>query len=85
VQTTRLGDLVRDRRFNRFTLIYDIEGVEYDLVCQEANVLKMLTRSSWRLTKGLSGRRSLTFMMTTLAGLGFKLIEETEFVVVPRQ
>lgn len=40
VETARLHDLVRGRGFTAFTLICDIEGQEYEMVCQEADVLK---------------------------------------------
>jgi hypothetical protein len=35
VDTVALGEVVDDRGFKRFNLVCDIEGLEYDLVCQE--------------------------------------------------
>jgi FkbM family methyltransferase len=85
VQTVRLGDLVRDRGFKRFTLICDIEGVEYDLVCQETEVLKSADTIIMETHDRFIGAEKTRLMMDKLAGLGFRLVEETEFVIVLRQ
>ena len=85
VQTARLGDLVRDHGFKRFTLICDIEGVEYDLVCQEPEVLKSADTIIMETHDRFIGAEKSRLMMDKLAGLGFRLVEETEFVVVLRQ
>jgi FkbM family methyltransferase len=85
VQTARLGDLARDRGFNRFTLICDIEGVEYDLICQETEVLKSADTIIMETHDRFIGADKTRFMMSKLADLGFKLVEEAEFVVVLRQ
>jgi FkbM family methyltransferase len=85
VQTARLGDLARERGFNRFTLICDIEGVEYDLVCQETEVLKNADTIIMETHDRFIGAEKSRLMMDKLAGLGFKLVEENEFVVVLRQ
>jgi FkbM family methyltransferase len=85
VQTARLGDLARDRGFNRFTLICDIEGVEYDLVCQEPEVLKSADTIIMETHDRFIGADKSRLMMTKLADLGFRLVEDTAFVVVLRQ
>ncbi len=85
VQTARLGDLARERGFNRFTLICDIEGVEYDLVFQETEVLKSADTIIMETHDRFIGADKTRLMMDKLAGLGFRLVEETEFVVVLRQ
>ena len=85
VQTARLGDLARERGFNRFTLICDIEGVEYDLVFQEPEVLQSADTIIMETHDRFIGAEKSRLMMDKLAGLGFKLVEENEFVVVLRQ
>ncbi len=85
VQTARLGDLVRDRGFNRFTLICDIEGVEYDLVCQEAEALKGADTIIMETHDRFIGADKSRLMMSKLTSLGFRLLEETEFVIVLRK
>jgi FkbM family methyltransferase len=85
VQTARLGDLVRERGFTRFTLICDIEGVEYDLVCQEPEVLKSADTIIMETHDRFIGAEKTRLMMGKLASLGFSLVEETEFVAVLRQ
>lgn len=85
VQTARLGELARERGYNRFTLICDIEGVEYDLVYQEAEVLKSAETIIMETHDRFIGAEKSRLMMDKLASLGFRLVEETEFVVVLRQ
>ncbi len=40
MKAVQLGSLVAERGFARFSLVCDIEGKEYDLVCHEIEVLK---------------------------------------------
>jgi hypothetical protein len=70
-QTARLSDLVRDRGFNRFALICDIEGVEYDLVCQETAVLKDADTIIMETHDRFIGADKSRLMMDRLTGLGF--------------
>jgi FkbM family methyltransferase len=85
VQTAQLGDLVRDRGFNRFTLICDIEGVEYDLVFQETEVLKCADTIIMETHARFIGAEKNRLMIIKLESLGFRLVDETDFVVVLRQ
>ena len=82
VPTARLGDLVRDRGFTRFSLVCDIEGVEYELVRNEADALQTADTIIMETHGRLIGEEKLNFMMTRLQELGFRVIEETGYVVV---
>jgi FkbM family methyltransferase len=84
VQTAQLRDLVHDRGFSRFTLVCDIEGLEYDLVCHERDVLKNADTIIMETHARFIGEDKLRLMMTKLEGLGFRVVEETGFVVVLR-
>jgi FkbM family methyltransferase len=61
------------------------EGLEYDLVCQEADVLKNADTIIMETHARYTGVEKLSDMMTRLKGLGFNLVEEIGFVVVLRQ
>jgi hypothetical protein len=82
--STRI-ELITHRGFNRFTLICDIEGVEYDLVCQETEVPKNADTIIMETHDRFIGTEKSGLMMTKLEGLGFSLVEKTEFVVVLRR
>jgi FkbM family methyltransferase len=85
VPAVQLRELVHDRGFKSFTLVCDIEGLEYDLVCQEADVLKNADTIIMETHARYTGVEKLSDMMTRLKGLGFNLVEEIGFVVVLRQ
>ena len=82
VAATRLGELVRAHGFDRFTLVCDIEGLEYDLVCQEAEVLKNADTLIMETHARFIGEDKLRMMMNKLEELGLHLVEQIGFVVV---
>jgi FkbM family methyltransferase len=85
VATTQLGNLARARGFDRFTLICDIEGVEYDLVCQESAALKSADTIVMETHERFIGVEKNRLMMDKLTSLGFKLVRDADFVVVLQQ
>jgi FkbM family methyltransferase len=82
VPAARLGDLLRQRGFSRFNLVCDIEGMEHDLVANEADVLRSADTIIMETHARLIGAHRNSSMMTRLQELGFRIIEETGFVVV---
>ncbi len=82
VPTTQLGDLVRERGFEQFTLVCDIEGLECDLVSHEAEVLRNAHTIIMETHARLIGVAHTSSMMTRLQELGFRVIDETGFVGV---
>lgn len=85
VPTVQLGELVRSHGFERFTLVCDIEGLECDLVANEADVLRNADTIIMETHARLMGARRNDSMMERLQELGFTMLEETGFVVVLRQ
>jgi FkbM family methyltransferase len=85
VDTVELGELVQDRGFNRFTLVCDIEGLEYDLVCHEGDVLKKADTIIMETHARYIGAEKFRDMMAKLQDLGFTIVEEIGFVVVLQQ
>jgi FkbM family methyltransferase len=85
VQAVTLGELARDRGFKRFSLVCDIEGLEYDLVCQESDILKNADTIIMETHARFIGEEKLSDMMTRLEQLGFRTVAQFEFVVVLQQ
>jgi FkbM family methyltransferase len=85
VATAQLGNLVRERGFGRFNLICDIEGLEYDLVCHDSEVLKNADTIILETHARFIGDDKCALMMNKLKGLGFTIVKEIGFVVVLRQ
>jgi FkbM family methyltransferase len=85
VPTVGLGKLAHDRGFKRFSLVCDIEGLEYDLVCQEADVLRNADTIIMETHARYIGEEKVRIMMTKLEQLGFRIVEQIGFVVVLQQ
>ena len=85
VDTVGLADLVHDRGFGRFNLVCDIEGLEYDLVCREAEVLMQADTVILETHARFIGEEKFRTMMTTLDELGFRIVEQIGFVMVLQQ
>jgi FkbM family methyltransferase len=85
VATAQLGGLLRDREFGQFNLVCDIEGIEYDLVCHEAEVLEHADTIIMETHARFIGVDKYRLMMDKLERLGFRIVEETGFVAVLRR
>jgi FkbM family methyltransferase len=85
VQAITLGDIVRDRGFTRFNLICDIEGLEYDLVCHELDVLKNADTIILETHARFIGDDKCRLMMSKLEHAGFTIVKKIGYVVVLRQ
>ncbi len=85
VATVAIGELAHDRGFKRFNLVCDIEGLEYDLVCQEADVLRNADTIIMETHARYIGEEKFRAMMTKLDQLGFRIVEQIGFVVVLQQ
>jgi FkbM family methyltransferase len=85
VSTVAVGELAHQRGFKRFSLVCDIEGVEYDLVCREPETLKSVDTIIMETHARYIGEDKFLVMMNNLDQLGFKIIEQIGFVVVLQQ
>jgi hypothetical protein len=65
--------------------VCDIEGLEYDLVCQEADVLRNADTIIMETHARYIGEEKFRAMMTKLEQLGFRIVEQIGFVVVLQQ
>jgi FkbM family methyltransferase len=85
VDATGLGAIVAQRGYERFTLICDIEGQEYDLVLREAEMLKKVDTLILETHARLIGEVKIREMWEKLTSLGFRKIHEESFVAVLRR
>ena len=85
VATTTLGSIVTQRGYDRFNLICDIEGHEYELVQREPHMLDRVDTLILETHARLIGEARHSEMMKKLADLGFRIIDQDSFVVVMRQ
>ena len=80
VPTVQLAGIVKEHQFNRFSLVCDIEGKEYDLVCHELEVLKMADLIILETHARLIGEKKTGLLMSKLADAGFRIAEQDGFV-----
>jgi FkbM family methyltransferase len=85
VATTELGKIVGQRGYDRFTLICDIEGQEYELVMREPHILSRVDTLILETHARLIGDAMNREMMEKLTDLGFRAIDQDSYVVVLRQ
>ncbi len=85
VLTTTLSSIVTQRGYDRFALICDIEGHEYELVQHEPHILEKVDILILETHARMIGETKHSEMMRRLAQLGFRTVEEDSFVVVMRR
>jgi FkbM family methyltransferase len=85
VKTTRLQDITAQRGFANFSLVCDIEGKEYDLVCNELDVLKRADVIVMETHARLIGEEKNNDLISKLEGVGFRIIDEDGFVITLRR
>jgi FkbM family methyltransferase len=85
VKTIHLGNLVAEHGFSRFSLVCDIEGKEYDLVCHEIEVLKKADVIVMETHARLIGEDKNKDLILKLTDIGFRIVEEDGFVITLRQ
>ncbi len=85
VPATRLHDIVKSRNFNSFTLICDIEGHEYDLVLNEADVLQRADTIILETHARIIGEAKTAQMLDRLKEIGFRMIDQESIVIVMKR
>jgi FkbM family methyltransferase len=84
VESSQLGKLLDEHGFNRFSLVCDIEGKEYDMVCHESEVIKRADVIIMETHARLIGAEKNEFMLNRLKDIGFTVLEEDGFVTTLR-
>ena len=82
VNTVGLGEIIRERNIDSFTLIFDIEGHEYDLVQNEAEVLMHAGIIILETHARMIGEAKNSELLAKLKEIGFEKIDEEATVMV---
>jgi FkbM family methyltransferase len=82
VAVTQLREILREEQFEKFALICDIEGLEYELVMQEAKTLCDAELIIMEVHPHMIGEEKVRTLLSTLAELGFKTFDRSGLVVV---
>lgn len=82
VPTTQLRQILRDEQFEKYALICDIEGQEYELVMHEPDALETAELIIMEVHPHLIGEEKVKALLSKLADLRFKRIDSSGFVVV---
>ncbi len=82
VPTTQLRQILGEEEFEKYALICDIEGQEYELVTHEPDALERAELIIMEVHPHLIGEEKVMTLLSKLAGLGFKRIDSSGFVVV---
>jgi FkbM family methyltransferase len=85
VAATGLGEIVAQRGYDRFTLICDIEGQEYELVTREPHILSKVDTFILETHARIIGESKNREMLNKLEDLGFRTIDQDSYVVVLRR
>jgi FkbM family methyltransferase len=85
VTAVRLEDLVRQHGFDRFNLICDIEGLEFELVRHESEVLRSADVLIMETHARFIGADKCREMTDKLMEIGFRMVKEIDFVIVLQQ
>ena len=82
METVSLQEIVAERGYECFTLICDIEGHEYDLVCNEPGVLCKADTIILETHARLIGETRTQELLGKLTEMGFRSVDEESFVIV---
>jgi FkbM family methyltransferase len=82
VMATQLRQLLAEEQFEKFALICDIEGREYELVMQESDALTKAELIVMEVHPYMIGEEKIQTLLARLHDLGFKMIEKSKLVVV---
>jgi FkbM family methyltransferase len=82
VPATQLRQVLEEEGFDRFALICDIEGHEYELVTQEPDALARAELIILEVHPHFIGEDKVQRLLSRLAALGFKIIDQCAQVLV---
>jgi len=82
VPATQLSQILDDQGFEKFALICDIEGYEFELVMQEPDALSKAALIILEVHPHMIGEDKVETLLSKLADMGFKTIDRSALVVV---
>jgi len=81
VETTTLANLLRERHFDNFALICDIEGQEYELISREPEMIRKAELIVMEVHPHILGTEKVEFLLSTLKDLGFGILSQSKNVI----
>jgi FkbM family methyltransferase len=81
VKTTSLANLLQERDFDKFALICDIEGQEYELISREAETIRRAELIVLEVHPHILGNEKVEFLLATLKNLGFGILSQSKNVI----
>jgi len=85
VMTTRLTDILQEQRFDKFALICDIEGQEYEMVMRETDTIEKAELIIMEVHPHILGEDKVQLMISKLAKLHFEIIGQSANVITLRK
>jgi FkbM family methyltransferase len=81
VETTTLANLLQQQGFNKFALICDIEGQEYELISREPETIRRAELIVLEVHPHILGDEKVEFLLSTLKDLGFSILSRSKNVI----
>jgi FkbM family methyltransferase len=81
VKTTTLENLLRERSFDKFALICDIEGQEYELISREPEAIRKAELIVLEVHPHILGKEKVELLLSTLRNLGFGILSQSKNVI----
>jgi FkbM family methyltransferase len=85
VRTTKLADILQEQRFEKFALICDIEGQEYELIMREPDILEKAELIIMEVHPHVLGDDKVQFMISKLMALNFEIVARLSNVLTFRK
>ncbi len=83
--TTRLTDILQEQRFDKFALICDIEGQEYEMVMRETDTIEKAELIIMEVHPQILGEDKVQLMISKLAKIHFEIIGQSSNVITFRK
>ena len=81
VKTTTLKNLLQEGSFDKFALICDIEGQEYELISREPETIRKAELIVLEVHPQILGKEKVEFLLSTLKNLGFGILSQSKNVI----
>jgi len=82
VPATQLSRILEDEQFQKYALICDIEGQEYELVMREAEAIRKAEVVIMEIHPHIIGEQETGALISRLENLGFRIAEQSALVWV---
>lgn len=85
VLTTSVADILQEQKFDKFALICDIEGQEYEMIMREPRAIEKAQLIIMEVHPHILGEDKVQLMISKLIALNFEVIDRSTNVVIFRK